>query len=279
MTKVKEKSVEPVETMELLKKEAEVVIDVPIKENEPSKGKRDFRKGFDKDSWKPKTNLGRIVKLGEIKNLSEIIQEGERILEPEIVDFLLPHCEIELIETGQSKGKFGGGKRSIWRQTQKKTKEGNRLKFAAVVASGNRDGYVGLGKGKAKETVPAREKAIRNSKLNIINVRRGCGSWSCECGQPHSIPYTVTGKCGSVIIKLMPAPRGTGLIVEKECRKMINLAGIKDIYSKTYGKGGTKLNLVNACFSALRSLTSLKLDTKYIKKAGVREGLLKDGEQ
>lgn len=283
MTENKEKDAgfEPVEVIESLKKEIGTVIDAPVKGNVRSKGRRssDFRKVFDKDSWKPKTELGRRVKLGEIKNLGEVIQEGARILEPEIIDCLLSNYETDLIETGQSKGKFGGGKRSIWRQTQKKTKEGNRLKFAAVVALGNRDGYVGLGKGKAKETVPAREKAIKNSKLNIINIRRGCGSWSCECGQPHSIPYAVRGKCGSVIVELMPAPRGTGLIVEKECRKIIGLAGIKDIYSKTYGKGGTKLNLVNACFLALKNLTSMKINDKYVKRAGVKEGSLKDGEQ
>ena len=94
---------------------------------------------FDADSWKPKTELGIKVKSGEIKNLDEVLDSGLRIFEPEIVDFFLPTLEVEMISVGQSKGKFGGGKRSIWRQTQKKTKEGNKPKFASVVAVGNKD--------------------------------------------------------------------------------------------------------------------------------------------
>jgi len=111
--------------------------------------------------WIPKTEFGRKVKSGEIKDIDEILDKGGKILEAEIVDALLPDLEYELITIGQSKGKFGGGKRSIWKQTQKKTKEGNKPKFATVAVVGNRKGYVGIGYGKAKETVPAREKAIR----------------------------------------------------------------------------------------------------------------------
>src|SRR3989338_1418284 len=125
-------------------------------------------KGFDRDSWKPKTELGKKVKNGDISTIDYILDRGLPLLEPQIVDMLLPGLQVDLLEVGQSKGKFCGGKRSIWRQTQKKTKEGNKAKFATMVAVGNKDGYVGLGFGDAKETVPAREKAIRKSKLNII---------------------------------------------------------------------------------------------------------------
>ena len=127
-------------------------------------------KPFDKEAWTPKTELGRKVKEGKIISLNEIIDSGARILEPEIVDALLPDLSSELLSTGQSKGKFGGGKSSIWKQTQKKTKEGNKPKFATVAVVGNKQGYVGIGYGKAKETVPAREKALKRAKLNIIKV-------------------------------------------------------------------------------------------------------------
>ena len=112
------------------------------------------KKGFDREAWKPRTELGKKVKAGEINLMSGVIDTGKKILEPEIVDALLPNLESEFINIGQSKGKFGGGKRSIWRQTQKKTKEGNKPKFSTLIVVGNRNGYVGLGRGKAKETMP-----------------------------------------------------------------------------------------------------------------------------
>src|SRR3990167_3395174 len=84
------------------------------------------------EKWVPKTELGKMVKSGEIKNIDQILDSGKRILESEIIDSLLPNLEYDLIMIGQSKGKFGGGKRSIWKKTQKKTKEGNKPKFATV---------------------------------------------------------------------------------------------------------------------------------------------------
>ena len=208
--------------------------------------------------WIPKTEYGKKVKAGEIKDIDVILEKGGKILEAEIVDSLLPDLEYDLITIGQSKGKFGGGKRSIWKQTQKKTKEGNKPKFATVAVVGNRKGYVGIGYGKAKETVPAREKALRQAKINLIKVRYGCGSWDCACGEEHSIPFKVEGKCSSVKVELLPAPKGTNLCIHKELRKILTLAGIKDIYSKTYGKTNTQLNLVKACMDALKQISKVK---------------------
>lgn len=208
--------------------------------------------------WLPKTEIGKKVKSGEIKDIDEILISGKRILEAEIVDSLLPNLEYELITIGQSKGKFGGGKRSIWKATQKKTKEGNKPNFATIAVVGNRNGYVGIGYGKAKETVPAREKALRQAKLNIMKVNFGCGSWDCGCGEQHSIPVKVSGKCSSVVVELIPAPKGTALCIHKELRKILALAGIKDIYSKTYGKTSTQINLVKACIEALKELSRIK---------------------
>src|SRR3989338_5382077 len=197
---------------------------------------------FNIENWKPKTELGRKVKNKEITDIGDILDKGYRILEPEIIDVLIPNIGTELLEVGQSKGKFGGGKGSIWKQTQKKTSEGNRIKFSAFAVVGNKDGYVGIGFGSSKETVPAREKAIRMAKLNIIKIRRACGSWDCDCRTPHSIPFKVGGKSGSEEVNLMAAPRGTGLKAERRLRTMLSMAGIKDIYSKTKGQTATKLN-------------------------------------
>jgi small subunit ribosomal protein S5 len=201
--------------------------------------------------WKPRTKLGNLVKEGKINDIDKVFVKGLKILEPEIVDKLL-NLKIDLIGIGQAKGKFGGGKRRAWRQTQKKTAEGNTPSFACMVVVGDSAGHVGIGYGKAKETLPAREKAMRQAKLNITKIKLGCGSFDCACGEEHSIPSKVKGKCGSAEIILMPAPKGTGLVVDEECKKILALAGIKDIYSKTFGQTKTKLNLAKACFEALK---------------------------
>lgn len=224
------------------------------------------------ESWTPKTQLGKKVKDKQITDIDEILDSGNKIMEAQIVDMLLPSLETVLIMVGQSKGKFGGGKRSIWKTTQKKTKEGNKPKFATLAVVGDRNGHIGIGYGKAKETVPAREKAIRYAKLNLIKIRRGCGSWACWCAQHHSIPFKVEGKCGSVRLTLLPAPKGTALATEKEVQKIIALAGIKDLYSKTKGQTRTKINLIYAAFDALRNLSMVKMPQNYIKLAGVIEG-------
>ncbi len=249
------------EKPELIKETGEQVEKVIEKKIEETKKVLDTR--VDLEAWQPITELGKKVKTGEITNIDEILENGYKILEAEIVDALLPNLSSDLVAIGQSKGKFGGGKRSIWRQTQKKTAEGNKPKFATVVVIGNKEGYVGIGYGKAKETVPARRKAIRNAKLNLIKIHRGCGSWECACNnEQHSIPFKVEGKCGSVRISLIPAPKGTSTVIENETKKILNLAGIKDVYSKTFGQTRTKLNLIYACFDALKKLTKTRSDLK-----------------
>jgi small subunit ribosomal protein S5 len=208
------------------------------------------------ESWIPKTKLGKMVKDGKIKNIDEIIGKY-RILETEIVDSLLS-LKSDLLAIGQSKGKFGGGKRRAWRQTQKKTKEGNIPTFSSLVIVGNNEGYIGMGYGRAKETLPARAKALRLAKLNIIKVKRGCGSFNCICNEKHSIPFKTEGKCSGSRIVLLPAPQGTGLVIGDECKKILKLAGIKDVYSKTFGQTRTTFNLAKACIDALTKLDKIK---------------------
>jgi small subunit ribosomal protein S5 len=205
------------------------------------------------ENWVPKTELGKEVKSGKIKNIQEILDSGRKIFEAEIVDSLLV-LKSDLLDIGQSKGKFGGGKRRAFKQTQKKTKEGNIPTFAVLAVVGDEKGYIGMGFGRAKETLPAREKAIRKAKLNIQKIDKGCGSFDCLCSEPHSIPTKVQGKCSSVIVKLMPAPQGTGLVAGNQLKKILKLAGIKDIYSRTFGSTQTTLNTAKACMDALNKL-------------------------
>lgn len=258
----KEKEVKEKEVKEELKaeeeaKEAEEIEEIeeilPEEETPPEEIEKEEVRGIKKKeekAWKVKTNLGKLVKEGKIKDIDEILDKGMRIMEEEIVDALLS-LQTDFIAIGQSKGKFGGGKRRIWRQTQKKTAEANVPSFGCMAVVGDGKGHIGLGYGKARETLPAREKAIRKAKLNIIKIRRGCGSFDCACNEEHSIPFTVKGKSGSAKITLMPAPKGTGLVIEDECKKILRLAGISDIYSRTFGETRTKFNLATACFKAL----------------------------
>jgi len=205
--------------------------------------------------WNPKTKLGMEVKDGKIKSIDEILDAEKKILEPEIVDSLI-NVKSDLINIGQSKGKFGG-KRRIWRQTQRKTKEGNIPKFSTMAVVGDENGHVGAGTGNSKETLPAKEKAIRKAKLGIIKIKRACSGFDCSCTELHTIPLKVTGKSGSVIVTLIPAPQGTGLVVAGELKKLLALAGIKDVYSKSFGKKRTTFNLIKACIDALKK-TNIK---------------------
>ena len=96
-----------------------------------------------RDRWQPRTALGKKVKEGSIASIETILDQGLLIFEPEIIDVLLPGLENDLLLIGQAKGKFGGGQRRMFRQTQKKTAEGNKPKFAVCAVVGNKDGYVG----------------------------------------------------------------------------------------------------------------------------------------
>jgi len=238
---------------EKLEVQKDVLEDIPEieKENKPEIK-------IDVESWQPKTSIGHKVKRGEIRDIDEILDSGIPILEDQIVDILLPGVPSELLMIGQSKGKFGGGSRRIFRQTQKKTPEGNKPSFACMAVVGNSNGYVGIGYGKSKDTVPAREKAIRNAKLNLFKIRRGAGSWEDRATDAHSIPWTVSGKCSSVDITLMPAPKGKGLVAEPEIAKILKLAGIDNIYSKTRGQTKSKVNFIKACERALKKLSAFK---------------------
>ncbi|PIN90192.1 30S ribosomal protein S5 [Candidatus Pacearchaeota archaeon CG10_big_fil_rev_8_21_14_0_10_32_14] len=222
---------------------------------EPTREERNAQRTRENDreklaSWVPKTDLGRKVKSGQVTNLNQIIDSNQKILEQQIVDKLI-NVKTDLLLMGQSKGKFGGGKRRAWRQTQRKKKEGNVATFSALAVIGDEDGHVGIGQGRAKETLPARDKAVRKAKLEVIRVRRGCASFDCSCDKLHTVPFVVEGKAGSVRITLIPAPQGTGLVAGNEVKKILKLAGIHDVYSKTFGKIRTTFNLAKATMDAL----------------------------
>ncbi|RLG83749.1 MAG: 30S ribosomal protein S5 [Thermoprotei archaeon] len=189
-------------------------------------------------SWVPRTKVGRLVREGKITSLREIFDRNLPLLEPEIVDYLLPDLVYERIDVNL---------------VQKVTDAGRISRFRVVVVVGNGDGFVGIGSGKARQYLVALQKAIRNAKLNITPVRRGCGSWECACGEPHSVPFVVPGKAGSVRIILKPAPKGTGLVAGDVAKKVLSMAGIKDVWTQTFGETRTTYNFAMAVLNALKN--------------------------
>ncbi|MCX8200409.1 MAG: 30S ribosomal protein S5 [Candidatus Micrarchaeota archaeon] len=193
--------------------------------------------------WVPKTELGRRVANGQVTSIDEVLLEGEKILEPEIVDKLLPELHEELIKLGT---------------TQRTTDSGRKMKFRAVVVVGDGHGHVGIGAGKSDEARPAIENAVKSAKRNIISIPFGCGSWECGCGTKHSIPVEVTGKCGSVRVTLRPAPRGVGIVGNSIVRKVLTKAGLSDVWSTAKGHTSTKYNTAVAVYDALRKLSNMQ---------------------
>ncbi len=199
-------------------------------------------KPIDKEQWSPVTALGESVKSGEITTLEQILDTGKPILEPEIIDVLLPDLEVGTLEV---------------RTTQRVTDSGKRTKFRVVVVIGDRKGHVGIGVGKREELKPALDYAVKNAKKNMISVRTGCGSWECRCGDPHSIPRIAIGKEGSTIVRLKSAPKGLGLAANSVVKKVLVMAGVKDIWSQALG-GSNIYNMALATVKALDSLNTLK---------------------
>jgi small subunit ribosomal protein S5 len=190
------------------------------------------------EEWKPRTKLGWLVKEGNVTSLKEIFDMNMKIKEPEIVDALLGReLQHEIIDINM---------------VQKMTDAGRITRFRVVVVVGNQNGFVGLGVGKARQLRMAVDKAIMDAKLNIIPVRRGCGSFECGCSEPHSIPYQVRGKAGSVEVVLKPAPKGAGLVAGDTAKVVLRYAGIRDIWSWSRGKTSTTINFAMAVFDALK---------------------------
>ncbi|WP_292459458.1 30S ribosomal protein S5 [Methanothermococcus sp.] len=214
-------------------------------------------KRFNVEAWEPKTQVGKMVKEGTITDIDYILDNGLPLLEPEIVDALLPDITEQVLDVSL---------------VQRMHKSGRRARFRATVAVGNKNGYVGVGMGKAKEVGPAIRKAIAHAKLSLIRIRLGCGSWECGCGTPHSIPFTSKGSCASVKIELLPAPRGVGLVAGDVAKAVLGLAGIKDIWTKTFGDTRTTYNFAVATFDALKNLNFVRYLPEHKKTLGINEG-------
>jgi len=186
---------------------------------------------------------------GQIASIYEIFERGDRIKEVEIVDALVPDLQNEVININL---------------VQKQTDAGESSRFTALVAVGNGNGLVGVGLGKAQRVRNAIEKGTRLAKLNLYPIRRGCGSWECDCGEPHTLPFKVTGKAGSVEVTLIPGPQGLGLVAGDTAKYVLRLAGIKDCWSSTKGKTTTTTSFAYATFNALKNTMRVMTPSDWV---------------
>lgn len=133
------------------------------------------------------------------------------------------------------------------RRAAKVTTGGKRFRFNAIVVVGNKKGKVGLGYGKANELADAirkaKDRAIKNAKL--INMKN------------TTIPYEIEGKFKSGVILMRPASKGTGVIAGGAVRPVIELAGIKDVLTKSL-RSTNPVNLVKATLGALYSMEDIQ---------------------
>ena len=189
-------------------------------------------------AWVPKTEAGKMVQQGLISSMDQLYERGLTILEPEIVDALLPEIQSTPL---------------YFNRTTRIRDSGRVFQQQVLVIVGNRNGWAGYGLGKAKNARAAVEKAEREAKLSLVRVPRGCGSWECACDTNHSLPVKLEGKNGSVRVKLMPAPRGVGLVAGKTAKQILELAGVKDVWLQTRGDTRTIGNFAKAVMNALES--------------------------
>ena len=207
--------------------------------------------------WEPKTRLGKLVRDKKIVNIGDALATGLPIREPEIVDILLPDLEDEVLDVNM---------------VQRMTDSGRRVRFSIIAVVGNKDGYVGLGQAKGKEVGPTIRKAIDNAKMKVIEIKRGCGSWECDCGTSHSIPFKVRGKCGSIRVTFKPAPRGIDLAVGDVAKHIMRMAGVMDTWGFTTGKTKTTVNYAKAVFDALKKTAATRVMKHQAEELNIVKG-------
>lgn len=189
----------------------------------------------EEEKWVPVTKLGRLVKEGKIKSLEQIYLFSLPVKEHQIVEAMLgPQLKDEVMKITP---------------VQKQTRAGQRTRFKAFVVVGDCNGHVGLGVKCSKEVATAIRGALILAKLSIIPVRRGY--WGNKIGKPHTVPVKVTGKCGSVTVRMVPAPRGAGIVAARVPKKVLQFAGIEDVFTSSRGSTKTLGNFVKATFDCL----------------------------
>ncbi|MBT60688.1 MAG: 30S ribosomal protein S5 [Euryarchaeota archaeon] len=207
--------------------------------------------------WEPRTRLGQMVISGSVLNYEQALATGLPIREVEIIDALIPNLEDDVIKVNM---------------VQRMTDSGRRVRFNVMACVGNRDGYVGLGMAKAKEVSAAIRKAIIAAKLNLISVQRGNGSWEASAGPGTSIPFKTNGRAASTRVTLMPAAKGKGLVIGETGKRVLDLAGVSDVLSRTKGQTRTTINYAAATFNALQNMNTTRVSKESKERLFIHKG-------
>ncbi|OFZ79127.1 MAG: 30S ribosomal protein S5 [Bdellovibrionales bacterium RIFOXYD1_FULL_53_11] len=127
----------------------------------------------------------------------------------------------------------------------KVVKGGRRFSFAAIVVVGDKKGQFGVGLGKAGEVPEAIKKASKQARKNLLRVPM----------EGHTIPHEVKGRFGASQILMKPAPEGTGIIASSSVRAILEVAGVKNILTKSLRRDNPH-NVVRATIEAIKQLRS-----------------------
>ena len=198
-----------------------------------------------------------MVMNGEILTYEQALATGYPIREVEIVDALLPEMEDDVLSVNM---------------IQRMTDSGRRVRFNVLCAVGNKDGYVGLSVCKGKEVASTIQKAINQAKLNLVPVLRGNGSWESAEGPGNSIPFKATGRSGSTRVTLLPAPSGKGLVIGDYGRRVLTLAGVEDVWSRSSGQTRSTINFARATYNALEELSKTKVSDQVGERLHITVG-------
>jgi len=220
------------------------------------RGGRGGRGGAESKEWVPCTKLGRLVKDKKISSLEEIYLFSMPIKEHQIVDAFL------------GEGTLKDEVMKIF-PVQKVTSAGQRTRFKCFTVVGDNNGHLGIGARVGKEVAIAIRASLVAAKLNVVPIRRGY--WGNKLGQPHTVPVKVTGKSGSVQVRLVPAPRGTGIVAAPVPTKILAYAGIEDVYTSSMGSTRTTSNFIMATFYALRKTYAFLTPDLWPATAGQRD--------
>ena len=124
----------------------------------------------------------------------------------------------------------------------KVTKGGRNMRFSATMVVGDGKGLVGIGSGKSNEVPEAIKKALQAANKNLVRV---------SLVDNRTVPHEAIGTCGRARVMIKPAPQGTGIVAGGAARAVLELAGVKDIVSKSLG-ANTKANVAKATLAALQ---------------------------
>lgn len=217
----------------------------------PPAGNKNFSRRETQEEWIPTSKLGRLVKERKITDIDYIFKHSIQIKESQIVDFLLgDKIKDEVLAI---------------KSVQKQTRAGQKTSIKAVVVVGDMDGHVGIATFSSKDAATAIKTAIQKAKCAIRPVRMG--RWEGFDGNFHTVSTRGSGKCGASTVKVIPAPRGTGIIASPVVKKVLEMAGVKDAYTQSFGATYVTENFAKAAVGALETTSSFYIPSQWEESA------------